>query len=70
MMVQLLGLHASTTGGLGSMPSQGTNPANSGKDKKKNRPQVSHMLILPTSSSLFEPFHFHSQSLMENIALR
>ena len=39
MMVQLLGLHASTTGGLGSMPSQGTNPANSGKDKKKTDPR-------------------------------
>ena len=42
MMVQLLGLHASTTGGLGSMPSQGTNPANSGKDKKKQTPGLTY----------------------------
>lgn len=71
MMVQLLGLHTSITGGPGSMPSQGTNPANSGKKKEnKNGPRVSHVLILPTSTSLFEPFPFHSQSLKENITLR
>lgn len=43
MMVQLLGLHTSITGGPGSMPSQGTNPANLGKKKKTKMDPESHM---------------------------
>lgn len=65
MMVQLLGLHTSITGGPGSMPSQELILQTQGK--KKNR-RVSHVLILPTSTSLFEPFPF-PLILKENITL-
>ena len=71
MMVQLLGLHASTKEAwVRCLVRELVLQTQEKTKNKNNRPWISPVLILPTSSSLFEPFHFHHSLCRENIALR